>query len=107
MNPGALRSLISVWDCTSAPAGSDYTNPGKTLVCRIRAEKRPVSTRETWEAYAAQARNVVNFCARLRRDIRVGYLVECDGQYYEIIAVQLYEGAPGSMILKSVLREAK
>lgn len=107
MNPGALRSLITIYEKGDEQQATGYTakNPAVVGVCRAR--RYDASTREVWEAYVAKARNVVNFEIRCRSGIRVGQIVEWCEQAYEIIAVQRPDGLPRRMILKTVLKEAK
>lgn len=110
MNPGTLKIRIEIWDQTSAPAASDsgYLVPETAPVYSgVRARMTYASTREVWQAMAAQTRNIVNFELRQRPGIRVGMRVKCKNQWYEIIALQGRDGLPPQMILKTVLREAK
>lgn len=107
MNPGAMKTRVEIWQEENTQAASGFSSVTRTLVHACRARRLDASTREVWEAYAAKARNVVNFEIRFHDGIRVGHWVECGGQKYEIIAVQRPEGLPRRMILKTTLKEAK
>lgn len=106
MNPGALKQKINILARNGSQTEGGYVNPDPALVCCVRARRADASSREVWEAYAAKARNIVNWEIRARDDIETGMLVECGGQLHEIIAVQRPGGAPPRMILKTTLKEA-
>lgn len=106
MNPGGMKCLITVYSRGTAQEESGYMNTHRAPVCAVRARRTDAGTREIWEAYAAKARNVVNFEIRPRTDIRVGMWIECEGKTFEIIALQRVGGVPGSMIVKTKLEEA-
>lgn len=107
MNAGAMKASITIWAEANTQNGTGFSSVVRTKVHACRARRLDASTREIWEAYAAKARNIVNFEIRYHEGIRVGHWVECGGQRYEIIAVQRPEGLPRRMILKTVLKEAK
>ena len=106
MNPGLLNTKIKIYDRGEQLGSNGYSTPEKRLVCTLRARRTDATTREVWEARAAKTRNVVNFECRRRSDIRVGMWVECGGQEHEIIALQQVGGIPGSLIIKTTLKEA-
>ena len=107
MNPGALKHKINILDKTASQAESGYVDPSPAVLCTVRARRTDAATREVWEAYAAKARNIVNFEIRARKGIETGMQVEYGGQLHEIIAVQRIAGAPPRMILKTTLKEAE
>lgn len=107
MNPGTLREPISIYDRHDTVKANGYTEQTDTLICSCRASRLDASTREVWEAYAAKAKNVVNWTIRAREAVRVGHWVVWKGQWHEIIAVQRPDGLPRMMILKTTLKNAK
>ena len=109
MNPGQLRKRISIIvrvNTLNAATGRMNTVT-ETRWANVPARRQDATTREIWEAYAAKARTIVNWEIRPLPGIRAGMFVVCEGAEYEIIATQHAGGIPGSMILKTTLKEAK
>lgn len=107
MNPGAMKARITIWDRGNAQQASGYTAQTPSPVCSCRARAWPAGTREVWEAYAAKARNVMNFEIRWRENICVGQMLEYRNQEYEIISASPPMGLPPVRRIKAVLKEAK
>ena len=108
MNTGALKYVIDIYAKGGTQNGSGYVGGAPALLFSgVRAKRADASTREVWEAYAAKAKNIVNWKIRHRDGIEVGQIVQHKGDRYEIIAVQPLGGVPRWMILKTTLKEAK
>ncbi len=107
MNTGALKCVIDIYSKNAAQQDNGYIDPEPEKLCTVRARRMDASTREVWEAYAAKAKNIVNWEMRYRDGVEVGQTVSHQGAEYEIIAVQRPAGVPRRMILKTTLKEAK
>ncbi len=107
MNAGALRSRIRIYAPETRETPGGYVERDLAPVWECRARRTDATTREIWEASAAQARNIVNFEIRFHAGIKTGMIVRCAGADHTIIAVQRPEGLPRRMILKTTLKEAK
>lgn len=102
-----MKQSITVYEKGDAQNPSGYMDRQLAPVCTVRARRYDAGTREVWAAYAAKARNVVNFEIRYREGLRVGQIVRCQGQDHEIIAVQRMDELPPRIVLKTVLKEPK
>lgn len=102
-----MKQSITVYEKGDAQNPSGYMDRQLVPVCTVRARRYDAGTREVWAAYAAKARNVVNFEIRYREGLRVGQIVRCQGQDHEIIAVQRMDELPPRIVLKTVLKEPK
>ena len=107
MNAGTLKYVIDIYGKNGSQLASGYVDPDPVKLFTVRANRMDASTREIWEAYAAKAKNIVNWEIRYKDGIEVGQYVEHKGSRYEIIAVQRPAGLPHRMILKTTLKEAK
>ena len=107
MNPGAMKQTITVYEKAESRNATGYMDRQLAPLFSVRARRYDAGTREIWAAYAAKARNVVNFEIRYREGLRVGQIVRCQGQDHEIIAVQRMDELPARIVLKTVLKEPK
>ncbi|MBO4794292.1 MAG: head-tail adaptor protein [Deltaproteobacteria bacterium] len=107
MNPGAMRDSLPIYARRSVQNESGYAQAQETLVCVLRGRRAWVNDREIWEAHAAQAKSVITWECRYHKDVRPGLWVKWQGQWQEIIAVQLPPGVPLRMILKTAQKQAK
>ena len=107
MNPGAMRDTLLIFARRGSQATNGYVVADEKPLFVLRARRAWVSDKEVWEAYAAQAKSVLNWETRYRAGIRAGMWVLWQGQWQEIIAVQLPPGIPRRMILKTAQKQAK
>ena len=107
MNPGQMRHWIEIWDRGEKKDAHGYLNPEETLIHSCRARRADGSNREVWEGYAAKVRSIVNFSIRpVKKGIRPGMWVQCEGEWHEIVAIQRGTHLGAAMVLKTAVKEA-
>ena len=107
MNPGSMRDTLLIYARRGSQAASGYVVADEQPLFVLRARRTWVSDKEVWQAYAAQVKSVLNWETRYRAGIRPGMWELWQGQWQEIIAVQLPPGIPRRMILKTAQKQAK